>query len=412
MTMAAPTDSVHRQVGRNTQRSKAPEEESGKPGYAKDPASELLQQWFVMEHGLAKDRLREEAILMLLPWAHRLANRYFGMGEPPEDLRQVAAMALVRCVDKFDPAICSSIIKYANDTITGELKRYFRDKGWGTRVPRRLQELRLEIIRTRVELTQHLLRTPTVPDIAAKLGVPEDHVHEALVASSSYRPISLFAPLGNDDDGAALVDILGEPDPAFELIENSAVLRALLPTLSEHQQRIIALRFHGNLTQTQIATDIGVSQMHVSRLLSDALATLRQAMLADGPNPRRGRPASPPKKPRPAQGAPANARRKKTSTSSLPERREELSWAQRVLLELLSGGPLSAPTGNGWAQLARRMGPEWTTGSAINRTGPLLILRWVQRTGGRSCTGLALTPAGIVAATKLSDHLATLEDPK
>ena len=222
-------------------------------------------------------RLRQQAVESCLPYVERLARRFASLGESQSDLTQVAAVGLLKAVDGFNPDLATDFGAYALPTVLCELKRYFRDKGWGVRVPRRLQELRLEINACRDELTQKLGRSPTVADLAAHLGRPEDDVIEALVAASGYRPSSLDAPVREDDDGPA-GDRLGVVDEAFGQVELRESLHPALAQLPAREQKIIALRFFGNLTQSEIAARLGISQMHVSRLLSRSLARLRTAL--------------------------------------------------------------------------------------------------------------------------------------
>jgi len=175
--------------------------------------NELLRQAATMDvKDARRGALRQRAIEHSLPLADRLARRFHGMGESPADLSQVAALGLMKAIDGFDPDYGTDFGGYATPTIVGELKRYFRDKGWGVHVPRRLQELRIEINRVRDTLGQRLGGSPTPRDVAEHLGVAEDQILEALVASSAYRPVSLFAPLGGDDDAGTLADVLGDDD--------------------------------------------------------------------------------------------------------------------------------------------------------------------------------------------------------
>jgi RNA polymerase sigma-B factor len=161
----------------------------------------------------------------------------------------------------------------------GELKRHFRDKGWDVRVPRRLQELRLEISKISGDLAQKLGRSPTVADLAGHLEVTDEEIIEALDCSQAYRALSLHAPVSGDDSGGGeLMDLLGGTDPELESVENRAALRPVLARLPEREQKIIAMRFFGNMTQSQIAAEIGISQMHVSRLLAHALTVLREGL--------------------------------------------------------------------------------------------------------------------------------------
>ncbi len=226
-------------------------------------------------------RLRDELIGHCLPMAERLATRFTGLGESAEDLRQVAALALVMAVDRFDPASGSDFAAYATPTIVGALKRHFRDRGWAVRPPRQIQEMRLAVNRTRADLAQELTRTPTVADIAGRLRTSESRVVEAVGASAGYRAVSLDAPVGADPDAPSLVDRLGSTDTGFDHVTDLETIKPLLAQLSDREQRIVAMRFLDNRTQQEIADAVGISQMHVSRLLTRILGRLRDELLSD-----------------------------------------------------------------------------------------------------------------------------------
>ncbi|MDM4718360.1 SigB/SigF/SigG family RNA polymerase sigma factor [Micromonospora sp. WMMA1363] len=219
--------------------------------------------------------LRDRAIEAWLPLANHLAQRYSGRGEPTDDLSQTAAVGLIKAIDKFDPSRGVDFARYAIPTIIGELKRHFRDRTWDIRVPRRLQELRLAISDANSSLVQTLGRSPTVNDIAAHLDITEEEVLEGLEGARAYNAVSLSTPAGDGDRATELGDLLGREDDEYELAELRVALGPALATLDEREQKILTLRFSGSLTQSQIAEQIGVSQMHVSRLLSRALAKLR-----------------------------------------------------------------------------------------------------------------------------------------
>jgi RNA polymerase sigma-B factor len=227
-----------------------------------------------------RSALRQLVIQQVQGLAVALARRYRGRGEPVEDLTQVALLGLIKAVDGYDPEHGTAFTAYAVPTIIGELKRYFRDKGWQIRVPRRLQEIGLELAGATDTLAQRLGRAPTIAELAVHLDTSEDQILEAIEAAKVYRPGSLSAPLGGEGDGL-LVDQLGSPDHGFDLVEYRETLRPLLAALPARQLHIVTLRFYGNLTQSQIAAKIGISQMHVSRLLADALAKLRHGLTAD-----------------------------------------------------------------------------------------------------------------------------------
>ncbi|MFI7577731.1 RNA polymerase sigma factor SigF [Micromonospora sp. NPDC049497] len=224
--------------------------------------------------------LRERAIEAWLPLARHLARRYSGRGVQDEDLTQTAAIGLIKAIDHFDPTRGVDFTGYAIPTVIGEIKRYFRDRTWSVRVPRRLQELRLTITEANSTLTHTLGRSPTVADIAAYLEVSEETVLEGLEGARAYRATSLSTPVGADGT-QELGDTLGATDNDFDLVELRVALGPALATLPERERRILSLRFHGNLTQAEIAGQIGVSQMHVSRLITRALAKLRGQLSED-----------------------------------------------------------------------------------------------------------------------------------
>jgi RNA polymerase sigma-B factor len=225
-------------------------------------------------------RVRQRLIEMYLPMAQHLARRFRNRGEPIDDLVQVANVGLIKSVDGFDVGRGPAFTSYAVPVIVGELKRYFRDKSWDVRVPRRLQELCMAITRITDELTQRLSRSPTVADLAIELGVSEEEVIEGLDCSNAYRALSLHAPVAGDQTNTELGELLGGTDRDLESVEDREALLPLIACLPAREQRIISLRFFGNLTQSQIAAEVGVSQMHVSRLLSHALGVLRDRLLA------------------------------------------------------------------------------------------------------------------------------------
>ena len=225
---------------------------------------------------------RDELVTLHVPLVQYLARRFRDRGEPLEDLVQVGTIGLIKAVDRFDPERGVEFSTYATPTIVGEIKRHFRDKGWSVRVPRRLQELRLSIGQATAELSQKTGRAPTVAELAAHLGIAEDEVIEGLEGAQAYTATSLDTPIGEDDDAQVLADRLGDDDPALETIEYRESLKPLLASLPSRERRILALRFFHGMTQSQIAEEIGVSQMHVSRLLAKSLDTLRAGLLDDG----------------------------------------------------------------------------------------------------------------------------------
>jgi RNA polymerase sigma-B factor len=222
--------------------------------------------------------LRRQAIEDNVPFAQRLARRFRDRGEPMDDLTQVAMVGLVNAVNGYDPTRGCEFAGYATPTIVGEIRRYFRDKGWRIKVPRRLQELRLQVNRARVELSQTLGASPTLADIAKYLDVTEDEVAEAIEIAQLYNPISLSAPAGPDSD-LGVADPIGDVDPGMEAVDNRESVKPLLASLPERERKILTMRFFGDMTQSQIAAELGISQMHVSRLLAQTLLKLRSALV-------------------------------------------------------------------------------------------------------------------------------------
>jgi RNA polymerase sigma-B factor len=224
--------------------------------------------------------IRDQLVEMHLPLVEYLARRFRNRGEPYDDLVQVATIGLIKSIDRFDLERGVEFSTYATPTIVGEVKRHFRDKGWAIRVPRRLQEMKLALTKATSELSQRNGRAPTVAELAAHLEISEDEVLEGLESSNAYSAISLDAP-DLDDESSAMSDTLGETDQALEGVEYRESLKPLLEQLPPREKRILLLRFFANMTQSQIAAELGISQMHVSRLITRTLAHLREGLLAE-----------------------------------------------------------------------------------------------------------------------------------
>ncbi|WP_405488965.1 RNA polymerase sigma factor SigF [Streptomyces sp. NBC_00096] len=227
-----------------------------------------------------KAELRNRLVRMHLPLVEHLARRFRNRGEPLDDLTQVATIGLIKSVDRFDPDRGVEFSTYATPTVVGEIKRHFRDKGWAVRVPRRLQELRLSLTTATAELSQQHGRSPTVHELAERLGISEEEVLEGLESANAYSTLSLDVP-DTDDESPAVADTLGSEDEALEGVEYRESLKPLLEGLPPREKRILLLRFFGNMTQSQIAQEVGISQMHVSRLLARTLAQLREKLLVE-----------------------------------------------------------------------------------------------------------------------------------
>jgi RNA polymerase sigma-B factor len=219
--------------------------------------------------------LREQLVEQFLPLARQLARRYQRGGEPLDDLVQVASLGLVKAVDRFDSSRGVAFSSYAVPTILGELKRYFRDSGWAVHVPRGLQERTMQIDRVAKELSGRLGRSPSVSEIAEHMDTSIEDVLAAMEASQAYEAVSLEAQRSGDPDAETYADSIGAEDERFELVEYGAAIAPALRALPPRDRLVLHLRFAEDMTQSQIAEEIGVSQMQVSRLIRRALARLR-----------------------------------------------------------------------------------------------------------------------------------------
>jgi RNA polymerase sigma-B factor len=217
---------------------------------------------------------REQALVELMPLVRALASRYAGRGEPLEDLVQVGSVGLIKAVDRFDVDRGVEFASYAVPTIVGEIRRHFRDKAWAMHVPRRLKELSVRLSRLLDELTAELGRSPTIAELAEEAGVEEEDVVDALDSAQAYSTRSLDARFDDDGDDS-LGDRLGIEERGYEDVEDGSLVSAGLSALEDRERRIVELRFFEEMTQSQIAAELGISQMHVSRLLRKALAGMR-----------------------------------------------------------------------------------------------------------------------------------------
>jgi RNA polymerase sigma-B factor len=248
---------------------------------AADDTRETERQLLVRYHEEGDLAAREELCERFLPLARDLALRYTYTDEPLDDLVQVASLGLVKAIDRFEPGRGTKFTSYAAPTILGELKRHFRDKGWSLHVPRDLQERTLAVSRATELLSKELGRSPKVREVAEQLGCSVEQVLEAQEAAASYEAASLDASAARDDgESASLVDLLGQADPAYELVEDREAIASTWQALPEVERQVLELRFMHDLTQREIGERIGYSQMHVSRLLRRALNRLEAAAAA------------------------------------------------------------------------------------------------------------------------------------
>jgi RNA polymerase sigma-B factor len=234
-------------------------------------AQDLLRRW----HEQGERAAREELAELMLPLARSLARRYAGKGEPLDDLEQVACLGLLKAIDRFDMTRDVRFATFAVPTIAGELKRHFRDRGWMLRVPREMQELSARVARRRESLTHELGRVPTVPELAEALDVGDEQVLEALVAANAYRMVSLDEPLV---EGGGALDAIGGDDAGYEHAEHRVLLRRGLDRLPEREREIVRLRYYEGMTQREIARAVGISQMHVSRLIRRSVDAMRETI--------------------------------------------------------------------------------------------------------------------------------------
>ncbi|MEI7031724.1 SigB/SigF/SigG family RNA polymerase sigma factor [Streptomyces pratensis] len=245
--------------------------------YADDPDSTAdFRRLVEMPDGPARDRLRSEIICAWLPMAHRLAGRYRNRGETLEDLRQVAAIGLVNAVDRYDPALGRAFAPFAVPTITGEIKRHFRDRMWSVHVPRRIQNLRNVVRLAGAELTA-AGTVPTPARIAEHTGLTEEEVRQGSEALHGFSALSIDAEAAAGGGELLLADSLGAVDEAFDLVLDREAARPGIHRLADREKRVLYLRFFAGMTQSAIAAELGVSQMHVSRLISESCRRIRES---------------------------------------------------------------------------------------------------------------------------------------
>ncbi|NYI06127.1 RNA polymerase sigma factor SigF [Allostreptomyces psammosilenae] len=242
----------------------------------------LFQRLKSLEEGTPEySYVRNSLIELNLALVRFAAGRFRTRSEPMEDIIQVGTIGLIKAIDRFDPDRGVEFPTFAMPTVVGEIKRFFRDTSWSVRVPRRLQELRLDLAKATDDLSQRLDRSPTVAELAERLGISEEEVLEGMAASNAYTASSLDAQPDEDDSEGALADRIGYEDHDLEGIEYRESLKPLIAELAPRDQKILSLRFGAGLTQSQIGEELGISQMHVSRLLSRTLNRLRAGLLVE-----------------------------------------------------------------------------------------------------------------------------------
>jgi RNA polymerase sigma-B factor len=253
------------------------------PRRTKQPSQQQVEQTFRELKRTRDPRLRERLIQMHLNLVRFLARKFANRGEPIDDLIQVGNIGLINAVDRFDPERGIRFATYATPTIVGEIKRYFRDRGWAIKVPRRLQEVNLAANKAVDRLVQRFDRSPTVAEIANEVGASEEETLEAIELGQMYELVSLDSEAGQADDEShtVLADYIGQDDAVLEEIGARSSLVETLKRLPERERRIIELRFFRNMSQTDVARRLGISQMHVSRLQQKALGRMRELARAE-----------------------------------------------------------------------------------------------------------------------------------
>ena len=246
-----------------------------------DRAARALEERRLFDRYRNGDHAAHEALVQrFLPLARQLARRYEHSSEPLDDLVQVASVGLLKAIDRFDATRATAFSSFAVPTILGELKRHFRDRGWWLRVPRDLQELAVRVEHVADDLAANLRRPPTPDEIARHIGVGVEQVLEARSAAGAYRPTSLDRPR-EDEDGADMVETVGAEDPGYRVTDDAATLDALMGVLGDREREVLRLRFAEDRTQVEIGDRVGVSQMHVSRLIRHSVDRLREAAELD-----------------------------------------------------------------------------------------------------------------------------------
>jgi RNA polymerase sigma-B factor len=252
------------------------------PGASVSPQREELRRlhrrYAETDDPRERDRIREQLVRGYESLVHFLARRFQNRGEPLEDIVQVGFLGLIKAIDRFDPDLGNEFTTFATPTILGEIRRYFRDKGWAIRFPRRLQELYQQVVRTNEELKNELNRQPTVAEVAERLGVQQEDVLEAMEMSTALTPISIDSTVGGNDaeGGRQLGASVGSEDPNLDRVEMREVLERAMQHLNERERRIMIMRFFEEMSQSEVAKRLGISQMHVSRLQRAALEQLRE----------------------------------------------------------------------------------------------------------------------------------------
>jgi RNA polymerase sigma-B factor len=253
------------------------------PGPSREQLRELHRRYHDSDDRAERDRIKEQLVRAYESLVYFLARKFQNRGEPLDDIAQVGFLGLIKAIDRFDPGLGNEFTTFATPTIAGEIKRYFRDKGWSIRFPRRLQELHQQVVRVNEEMKNQLGRQPSVAELAERLGVEQADVLEAMEIGTAHTPVSIDATIGRDGDegGRQLSDTVGGEDANLDRVEMREVLQRAMSHLNERERRILAMRFVDEMSQAEVAKRLGISQMHVSRLQRAAQEQLRELLAAE-----------------------------------------------------------------------------------------------------------------------------------
>jgi RNA polymerase sigma-B factor len=252
------------------------------PQHTREELRDLHRRYREAADPAERDRIKEDLVQAYEGLVYFLARKFQNRGEPLDDIAQVGFLGLIKAIDRFDPDMGNEFSTFATPTIAGEIRRYFRDKGWSIRFPRRLQELHQQVVRVNEQMKNELGREPSVPELAERLGVETNDVVEAMEISTAYTPISIDATTGRDgDDSRQLTETVGGEDFNLDRVEMRDVLNRAMVHLTERERRILAMRFVDEMSQSEVARQLGISQMHVSRLQRAAVDQLRELMAAE-----------------------------------------------------------------------------------------------------------------------------------
>jgi RNA polymerase sigma-B factor len=255
---------------------------SAEPVLSREQLRELHRRFRGSVDQAERERIKEELVRAYESLVYFLARKFQNRGEPLDDIAQVGFLGLIKAIDRFEPELGNEFTTFATPTIAGEIKRYFRDKGWSIRFPRRLQELHQQVVRVNEEMKNQLGRQPSVAELAERLGVETGDVLEAMEIGTAHTPVSIDSTVGREgEEGRQLSETVGEEDANLDRVEMREVLQRAMAHLTERERKILAMRFVDEMSQAEVARRLGISQMHVSRLQRAAQEQLRELLAAE-----------------------------------------------------------------------------------------------------------------------------------